>query len=110
MQILTTSAGTISVSINEFCYITCAKTRLKVIIHYVEEGWIGKAQNRVEGVIFSYDPENDNKAQKIKDVPEKDVIGRIEGSWMDKVYYTLGNGPFAKAEVRLFRNPKSVDL
>ena len=53
----------------------------------------------MEGIIFTYDPENDTKA-KIKDVPEKDVLGRIEGCWTDKVYYTLGSQPFAKSTVR----------
>lgn len=47
--------------------------------------------------MFTYDPENDVKAQKIRDVPIKDIIARIEGSWMDKVYYTLGSDPFASA-------------
>jgi hypothetical protein len=27
------------------------------------------------------------------------VIARIEGSWTDKIYYTLGSAPFATAEV-----------
>jgi hypothetical protein len=101
--ILTFSEGTLSLSVTEYCYITCAKTRQKVIIHYLEEGWLGKAQNKVEGVIFTYDPDNDVKNQKIKDVPDKDIIGRIEGSWMDKVYYTLGSQPFAKSEVCNFK-------
>jgi hypothetical protein len=89
------------VSVADSCYVTCPKTRLKVILQYLEEGWLGRAQNRVEGVIFKYDPENDVKLQKIKDVPEEDVIGRIEGSWMDKVYYSLGSQPVSKAEVRI---------
>jgi hypothetical protein len=70
------------------CYITCAKTRLKVILHYVEEGWLGRAQNRVNGVVFRYDPDDDTRT-KIKDVPEKDVLARIEGCWQDKVYFIL---------------------
>jgi hypothetical protein len=53
----------------------------------------------VEGIIFTYDPESDIKT-KIKDVPEKDVLGRVEGCWTDKVYYTLGSQPFAKSTVR----------
>lgn len=80
------------------CYISCPKTKIKVILHYIEEGWLGKAQNKVEGVIFKYDPENDDKT-KIKDVPEEDVLGRIEGCWVDKIYYSLGSQPFAKAPV-----------
>jgi len=36
---------------------------------------------------------------KIKEVPEKDILARIEGNWQDKVYYTLGNKPFNKVSV-----------
>lgn len=80
--------GSLSITVADTCYVTCPKTRIKVILHYLEEGWLGKTQNRVLGVIFNYDPDKDNKA-KIKEVPEKDVLARIEGCWQDKVYYTL---------------------
>jgi len=49
------------------------------------------------GVIFTYDPENDIKTQKIADVPEASIIARIEGIWTDKIYYSLGSGPVASA-------------
>lgn len=93
---------------SDSCYATCPRTKIKVILQYLEEGWIGRAQNRVEGVIFRYDPENDIKLQKIKDVPDEDVIGRIEGSWMDKVYYSLGPLPVSKAEVCVSTTPLHV--
>lgn len=66
----------------------------------MEEGWLGKTQNKVEGVIFTYDPDNDNKT-KIKDVPDKDVLARIEGCWHDKIYYSLGSGPVNKAAEKI---------
>jgi hypothetical protein len=87
--------GSLSVSVADTCYITCPKTGLKVILEYVEEGWLGRTQNKVVGVVFKYDPKNDTMA-RIKDVPDKEVLARIEGSWQDKVYYTLGNKPFNK--------------
>lgn len=87
--------GSLSVSVADTCYITCPKTGLKVILEYQEEGWLGRSQNKVMGVIFKYDPNNDSTT-KIKDVSDKDILARIEGSWQDKVYYTLGNKPFAK--------------
>ncbi|CAO1602862.1 hypothetical protein XANCAGTX0491_006460 [Xanthoria calcicola] len=80
--------GSLSVTVADTCYITCPKSRIKVILHYLEEGWLGKAQNRVLGVIFQYDPDNDSMA-KIKDVPEKDVLARIDGCWQDQVRYTM---------------------
>ncbi|KNG47547.1 oxysterol-binding protein [Stemphylium lycopersici] len=87
--------GSLNVSVADSCFITCPKTGLKVILEYLEEGWLGRSQNKVLGVIFKYDPNNDT-ITKIKDVPEKDVLGRIEGNWQDKIYYTLGSKPFAK--------------
>lgn len=80
--------GSLSITVADVCYITCPKSRMKVILHYLEEGWLGKAQNKVLGVVFTYDPDSDNK-NKIKDVPEKDILARIEGCWQDKVHYTL---------------------
>lgn len=80
--------GALAVTVADLCYITCPKTRIKVILHYVEEGWLGKTQNRVQGVIFHYDPEND-KHSRIKDVPSKDILATLEGSWQEQVYYTL---------------------
>lgn len=44
----------------------------------------------MQGLIYRYDPEND-KITKLKDVPEKSIVARIEGSWKDKIYYTLSN-------------------
>lgn len=80
--------GALSVTVSETCFITCPKTRIKVILHYLEEGWLGKTQNKVEGIIFQYDPEHDTKT-RIKDVPEKDILGTLEGCWHDQVYYRL---------------------
>lgn len=58
------------------------------------------------GVIFTYDPDNDTMS-KVKDVPDKLVLARIEGNWQDKVYYTLGSQPFAKSSVS---SPQSIPL
>lgn len=80
--------GALSITVADTCYVTCAKTRIKVILQYLEEGWVGRSQNRVEGVIFRYDPADDNKT-KIKDVPQGDILARINGCWREQVYYTL---------------------
>lgn len=81
--------GSLSVTVGDQCYITCTKTKIKTILHYIEESWLGKTQNKVEGVIFRYDPENDDK-MRIRDVPEKDVLARITGNWKEKLYFSLG--------------------
>ncbi len=81
--------GSLSVTVGDQCFITCPQTKIKTILHYMEEGWLGKTQNKVEGVVFRYDPENDNK-HTIKSVPEKDILARISGNWKEKLYYSLG--------------------
>ena len=81
--------GSLSISVGESCYVTCPKTKLKCILQYVEDGWLGRAQNKVEGVIFRYDPEKDDK-MRIKDVPDKDVLVRLGGNWKERIVYTLG--------------------
>jgi hypothetical protein len=80
--------GSLSVSVADTCYVTCPRTKLKVILHYLDEGWLGKTQNRVVGVIYKYDPDTD-RTTKIKEVPEKDIVCRLEGCWQDEIFYTL---------------------
>ncbi|GAM83168.1 hypothetical protein ANO11243_011540 [Dothideomycetidae sp. 11243] len=88
--------GSLYVSVADTCFVTCKRSGMKVILHYVEEGWLGKSQNKVLGVIYKCDVENDT-ITKIRDVPDKDIIGRIDGAWHDKVYFSKGSGPFDKA-------------
>lgn len=80
--------GALAITVSDTCYITCSKTRIKVILQYLEEGWIGRAQNKVEGVIFHYNPDKDTTT-RIKDVPEGDLLAKISGSWHGQVFYTL---------------------
>ena len=80
--------GSLYISVADTCFVTCPKTKMKVILHYMEESWLGKTQNKVNGLIFSYDPSNDTKT-KIKEVPDKDVLARLEGCWHEEVFYTL---------------------
>lgn len=84
--------GALSVSVSEFAYITCPKTKIKVILHYVEEGWLGRTTNKIDGVVFKYDPENDDKS-RVQDVSEEDVLARLSGPWKEKVVFTLGPRP-----------------
>ncbi|KAL1301661.1 hypothetical protein AAFC00_005881 [Neodothiora populina] len=88
--------GSLNVTVADTCYIACKKTGLRVILHYLEEGWLGKTQNKVEGVIYRCDVEKD-KTARIKDVSDKDVVGRIEGAWTDKIYFSKGSAAFSKS-------------
>jgi oxysterol-binding protein-related protein 9/10/11 len=87
--------GALSISVSDVCFVTCPKTRIKVILHYIEEGWLGKSQNRVQGVMFRYDPAND-KYSRIKDVPPNDILVNIVGCWQEQVYYSLPSNAAAK--------------
>lgn len=80
--------GSLSVTVSDTCFITCPKAKIKVILQYQEESWLGKTQNKVLGVIYTYDPQNDNRT-RIKEVPEDDVLAKLEGCWTDQVHYTL---------------------
>lgn len=82
--------GSLSVSVSDTAYITCPKTKIKVILNYVEEGWLGRTTNKVDGVVFRYDPENDDKT-RVQDVPEEDILARLGGPWKEKVVFTLGS-------------------
>lgn len=81
--------GGLNVTVGDQCYVTCPKTRIKTILHYHEEGWLGKTQNKVEGLVFRYDPDNDIYT-RIRDVPTKDILARISGNWKEKLFYSLG--------------------
>ncbi|KAM4056617.1 oxysterol-binding protein [Hirsutella rhossiliensis] len=81
--------GSLNVSVSEMAYISCPQSGIKTILHYVEEGWLGRTTNKIDGVIFKYDPENDDKT-RVQDVPEKDVLARLNGPWREKVIFTLG--------------------
>jgi hypothetical protein len=90
--------GALSVSVSEMAYITCPETKIKCILHYVEEGWLGRSTNKVDGVIFRYDPENDNKS-RVQDVPDEDVLARLSGPWKERVFFTLGPKPVKSVPV-----------
>ncbi|PUU75759.1 hypothetical protein B9Z19DRAFT_310504 [Tuber borchii] len=80
--------GTLNLYVEDICYVTCPKTKLKAVLQYLGDSWIGKAKHKVEGVIYQYTQEDDG-IQKIKDVPSKLVLAKIEGSWMSQLYYTV---------------------
>ncbi|OJJ43346.1 hypothetical protein ASPZODRAFT_136189 [Penicilliopsis zonata CBS 506.65] len=87
--------GALSITVADSCYFYCPKTKIKAILQYLEEGWIGRSQNKVEGVIFRYNPDNDT-TNRIKDVPESDILCRISGSWHGQIFYTVAGSTDAR--------------
>lgn len=96
--------GSLSVSVSEMAYITCPQTKIKVILHYVDAGWLGRSTNNIDGVVFRYDPENDDKL-RVQDVPEEDVLARLNGPWREKVMFSLGPKPFVSFLILINRQP-----
>ncbi|KIV83026.1 hypothetical protein PV11_05087 [Exophiala sideris] len=92
--------GSLYISVADTCSITCPKTRLKCLLTYVEESWFGKAQNRVHGVVYRYDP-NDDKYTRVKDVPDRDVLVKLEGCWQEQITYTIPNSAAVKERKNL---------
>ncbi|MDA4133344.1 MAG: oxysterol-binding protein [Thaumarchaeota archaeon] len=84
--------GALSVSVGDMAFVTCPKTKLKAILSYYDEGWLGRSTNKVEGIIFKYDPENDDKV-RIRDVPPEDILVRLSGPWKEKIVFTMGPKP-----------------
>lgn len=92
--------GSLSVSVSEMAYITCPQSKIKVILHYIDEGWLGRSTNKIDGVIFKYDPENDTKS-RVQDVPDEDVLARLSGPWKERVVFTLGPRPVVSTQHRI---------
>lgn len=88
--------GSLSVTVGDTAYITCPDTKLKAILNYFDEGWLRGSTNKMEGIIFKYDPENDDKF-KTKDVPEEDIVVRLGGPWKEKIQFTMGSKPFVSS-------------
>ncbi|KZT24149.1 hypothetical protein NEOLEDRAFT_1148783 [Neolentinus lepideus HHB14362 ss-1] len=79
--------GNFYVTIGDSTIITCTggkgKERLRAILEYKEESWLGKAHFAVEGVIHTY-TEGESEVEewtKVKHVPQSRVLAVFEGSW-----------------------------
>ncbi|RHZ83050.1 hypothetical protein Glove_99g130 [Diversispora epigaea] len=72
--------------LGECCIMTCPKTKLKAILEYKDEKWLGKPKFAIEGKIFRYDPENDDNIKKLRCVDENNVLAEIIGSWRGKIH------------------------
>jgi hypothetical protein len=88
--------GNLYVSVADVCFVSCEKTGYKTILQYHEEGYFGKTQNKVEGVVYRPDDFAADPVSKLKDVPKEQIVGRIEGVWTEQIWYTPGNTEFKK--------------
>lgn len=91
--------GNLYISVSDIATIACPKTGLRCILHYVEDSYFGRAQNKVVGVVYRYDPSLPREKQysKPKDVPSSDVLVTIEGDWKERLYYTIPSSAAQKS-------------
>ncbi|WVN88574.1 uncharacterized protein L203_103785 [Cryptococcus depauperatus CBS 7841] len=84
--------GTISDAVQIICRGgEDSQTKLKALLDYKDESWIGKPKFLVEGIIYRYDV-GDSESEgwtRIKQVPSDRVVGYIEGCWMKQIRYKL---------------------
>ncbi|KII91317.1 hypothetical protein PLICRDRAFT_104797 [Plicaturopsis crispa FD-325 SS-3] len=79
--------GSFYVTIGDSTIIECsggkAGEKLRTIIEYKEESWLGKAMFRVEGVIHTIDEGETQYKEwtKVKHVPDSRVVATFDGSW-----------------------------
>ncbi|EPY54296.1 oxysterol binding protein [Schizosaccharomyces cryophilus OY26] len=92
--------GSLHINMQDSTYITCPRTRIKAIITYVEERWLGKPRSLVEGVVFRYDPENDCY-DTIKSVPSDCIMATFKGNWRNCIFYNLAGDSESKVLVDL---------
>ncbi|KAE8224830.1 hypothetical protein CF319_g2320 [Tilletia indica] len=103
--------GSLWLSVADQSYITCRGgsrpgNRLRAIIEYKEESWVGRAKWALVGIIYEYDPsafeaEGESsimeKHKKIADVPAEQVKAHITGCWKGLITYKLASAPESEA-------------
>ncbi|RSH92481.1 hypothetical protein EHS25_008897 [Saitozyma podzolica] len=83
--------GTISDQISVTCRGGDGKVKLRTLLDYKDESWIGKPRFLFDGVIYKYEEGNaEHEAwSKAKHVPADRVVANLEGNWMKEVRYRL---------------------
>lgn len=83
--------GSFYVTMGEATIVTCSGgkdgKKLRAIIEYKEESWLGRAHFLVEGIIHEYTPGETEHLEwtRVKHVPRSRVIATLDGSWKHKV-------------------------
>jgi hypothetical protein len=83
--------GSFYVTVSDTTIITCSGgqpgQKLRTVIEYKEESWLGKAHFLLEGVIHTYnEDETEHEAwTKVKQVPQSRVVAVFDGSWKHRI-------------------------
>ncbi|ODO06215.1 hypothetical protein L198_01447 [Cryptococcus wingfieldii CBS 7118] len=83
-------------TISDFIQVTCrggdsGPTKLRTLLDYKEESWLGKPKFLLDGVIYRYTVGDEEQEgwTKPKQVPSDKIVGYIEGCWMKQIRYKL---------------------
>ncbi|KAF9815795.1 hypothetical protein IEO21_04379 [Rhodonia placenta] len=92
--------GSFYITMGEATIIECTggdddEEKLRAIIEYKEESWIGKAHFLVEGVIHTYKPGETQHEEwtRVKHVPRSRILATFDGSWKHKIRWKRVNAP-----------------
>ncbi|KAI0711396.1 hypothetical protein C8Q76DRAFT_623128 [Earliella scabrosa] len=91
--------GSFYVTVGDSTIITCSGgkdgQKLRAVIEYKEESWLGKAHFLLEGVIHTYDPKETVHEEwtRVKHVPKDRVLAVFDGSWRGRVRWKRVDAP-----------------
>ncbi|TDL22059.1 hypothetical protein BD410DRAFT_749270 [Rickenella mellea] len=92
--------GSFYVTVCESTVITCTggksgEKKLRAIIEYKDEPWLGKAQFAIEGVIHTYSETSTEHEEwtKVKHVPRTCVVAQFDGSWRGRIRWKRADSP-----------------
>lgn len=89
--------GSFYVTLSESTIITCSGgkpgEKLRTIIEFKEESWLGRAMYHIEGVIHSYTvgEKGVDEWTRVKHVPKSRAIAYLDGSWRHVVRWRRAN-------------------
>lgn len=91
--------GSFYITMSEATIIECSGgpdgEKLRAVIEYKEESWLGKAHFLVEGVIHTYVPGRTEHQEwtRVKHVPQDRVLATLDGSWKHRIRWKRANAP-----------------
>ncbi|KAL5507138.1 hypothetical protein ACEPAH_6594 [Sanghuangporus vaninii] len=99
--------GNFYATISDSTIITCSgiagedkgRERLRAILEYKDESWLGNAKFAVEGVVHKYlEGDEDHKEwTKVKHVPKSAALAYFEGSWRGRIRWRRAEGSYASS-------------
>ncbi|KAH9835322.1 uncharacterized protein C8Q71DRAFT_710027 [Rhodofomes roseus] len=91
--------GSFYITMCEATIIECSggtdEEKLRAVIEYKEESWLGKAHFLVEGVIHTYKPGSTEHQEwtRVRHVPRDRVLATLDGSWKHRIRWKRVNAP-----------------